>query len=161
MSYLDNTEMLPRNFSLARLSRDHRFDGLFFTGVKTTGIYCRPICPARAPKESNVEYYTHAYLAQQAGFRPCLRCQPDSAPGSPAWQSIDPTVIRAKRLIDEGALDQGSLVQLAGRLGVSDRYLRQLFELQLGVSPKSYALFQQCQFAKNLLHQTKNQMKKR
>jgi AraC family transcriptional regulator of adaptative response / DNA-3-methyladenine glycosylase II len=139
----------------ARLSRDPRFDGLFFTAVKTTGIYCRSICPARPPKESNVEYYQHAHLAQKAGFRPCLRCRPDSAPGSPAWRGIDTTVIRAKRLIDEGALEQGSLVDLANRLGVSDRYLRRLFEQQLGVSPKSYALFQQCQFAKNLLHQTK------
>jgi AraC family transcriptional regulator of adaptative response / DNA-3-methyladenine glycosylase II len=139
----------------ARLSRDRRFDGLFFTAVKTTGIYCRSICPARAPKESNVDYYQHAHLAQKAGFRPCLRCRPDSAPGSPAWSGIDTTVIRAKRLIDQGALAQGSLVDLASRLGVSDRYLRRLFEQQLGVSPKSYALFQQCQFAKNLLHQTK------
>ena len=90
----------------ARLSRDRRFDGLFFTAVKTTGIYCRSICPARAPKESNVDYYQHAHLAQKAGFRPCLRCRPDSAPGSPAWSGIDTTVIRAKRLIDQGALGQ-------------------------------------------------------
>jgi AraC family transcriptional regulator of adaptative response / DNA-3-methyladenine glycosylase II len=155
MLSLNGHQLSSTACSQARLSRDHRFDGLFFTAVKTTGIYCRSICPARAPKESNVEYYEHAHLAQQAGFRPCLRCQPNSAPGSPAWQGIDTTVIRAKRLIDEGVLEQGSLVQLAGRLGVSDRYLRQLFELQLGVSPKSYALFQQCQFAKQLLHQTK------
>ncbi|MFT6310023.1 MAG: AraC family transcriptional regulator of adaptative response / DNA-3-methyladenine glycosylase II [Porticoccus sp.] len=155
MTFLNDDEMTAAVFMKARLSRDHRFDGLFFTAVKTTGIYCRSICPARAPKESNVEYYEHAHLAQQAGFRPCLRCRPDSAPGSPAWQGIDTTVIRAKRLIDEGALEQGSVMQLASRLGVSDRYLRQLFERQLGVSPKSYALFQQCQFAKQLLHQTK------
>ena len=138
----------------ARLSRDIRFDGLFFIGVKTTGVYCRPICPVRQPLERNVHYYPTAIAAANAGFRPCLRCHPDSAPGSPAWLGTHATVQRAVRLIGEGALQQGSLTALASRLGVTDRYLRQLFERDLGLSPKQYALYQQTLFAKQLLHQT-------
>ena len=144
----------PKTCQQARLSRDARFDGRFFTAVKTTGIYCRPICPARSPKEENIEYFSHAYLAAKAGYRPCLRCRPDSAPDSPVWNGVDTTLKRAKQLIDDGALEQGSLLELSARLGISDRYLRQLFEKHLGISPKSYALFRQCEFAKNLLHQT-------
>jgi len=139
----------------ARLSRDARFDGKFFTAVKTTGIYCRPICPATSPKEENVTYFPSAIEAANAGYRPCLRCRPDSAPGSPAWKGIDTTLERAIRLINEGALQGGSLQTLAERLGISDRYLRHLFDKHLGVSPKRYALYQQCLFAKQLLHQTK------
>ncbi len=141
-------------YQQARLSRDARFDGKFFVAVKTTGIYCRPICPAVTPKEENIEYYSHAHLAAKAGYRPCLRCRPDSAPGSPVWNGVDTTLVRAKRLIDNGALEQGNLVDLSSRLGISDRYLRQLFDKHLGISPKSYALFRQCEFAKSLLHQT-------
>jgi len=138
----------------ARLSKDPRFDGLFFTAVKTTKIYCRTICPAVTPKESNVTYYASAIEASIAGYRPCLRCRPDSAPGSPAWKGVDTSLERALRLIGEGELQLGSLQTLANRLGISDRYLRSLFQQHLGVSPKSYALYQQCLFAKQLLHQT-------
>lgn len=139
----------------ARLSRDPRFDGQFFTAVKTTGIYCRSICPASPPKEENVQYFTSAIECATAGFRPCLRCRPDSAPHSPAWKGVNATLDRAMRLIDEGALQSHSLVQLAERLGISDRYLRQLFNQHLGMSPKRYSLYQQCLFAKQLLQQTK------
>lgn len=139
----------------ARLSRDRRFDGLFFIGVKTTGVYCRPVCPVRQPHERNVCYFPSAVAAANAGFRPCLRCRPDSAPGSPAWLGTHATVRRALRLIRDGALQQGDLPALAGRLGVTDRYLRQLFERDLGLSPKRYALYQQGLFAKQLLHQTR------
>ncbi|HVL01657.1 MAG TPA: Ada metal-binding domain-containing protein [Dongiaceae bacterium] len=139
----------------ARLSRDRRFDGLFFVGVKTTGVYCRPICPVRPPLEKNVLYFPSAIAAANAGFRPCLRCRPDSAPGSAAWQGTFTTLQRALRLIQDGALQQGDLPALAERLGVSDRYLRQLFERELGISPKQYALYQQSLFAKKLLHETK------
>jgi len=139
----------------ARLSRDPRFDGKFFTAVKTTGIYCRTICPVYPPKEENVVYYASAVECANAGFRPCLRCRPDSAPNSPAWKGVNTTLDRAIRLIDEGGLQAGSLVKLAERLGISDRYLRQLFSKHLGMSPKAYALYQQCLFAKKLLHQTK------
>jgi len=139
----------------ARLSRDPRFDGKFFTAVKTTGIYCRTICPVQPPKEENVVYFSSAIECANSGFRPCLRCRPDSAPNSPAWKGVNTTLDRGIRLIDEGALQEGSLEHLAARLGISDRYLRQLFNKHLGMPPKSYALYQQCLFAKQLLHQTK------
>jgi AraC family transcriptional regulator of adaptative response / DNA-3-methyladenine glycosylase II len=138
----------------ARLSRDPRFDGKFFTAVKTTGIYCRTICPVFPPKEENVLYLSTAVECANAGFRPCLRCRPESAPDSPAWKGVSTTLERAISLINEGALHNGSLSLLAERLGISDRYLRQLFKKHIGVSPKAYALYQQCLFAKQLLHQT-------
>ena len=141
-------------YQQARLSRDARFDGQFFIAVKTTGIYCRPICPAKSSLEKNVEYFDYAHLAAQAGYRPCLRCHPDSAPNSPLWNGVSTTLKRAKQFIDDGVLEDGSLTDLSDRLGISDRYLRQLFDQQLGISPKAYALFRQCEFAKNLLHQT-------
>jgi len=143
-----------QTYKQARLSRDPRFDGLFFTAVKTTGIYCRSICPASPPKEENVDYYSSAAQAAAAGFRPCLRCRPDSAPHSAAWQGSQATLNRAVRLIRDGALEQQSMAELASYLGISDRYLRRLFKDQMGVSPKVYALYQQCLFAKQLLHQT-------
>ena len=138
----------------ARLARDARFDGLFFVGVKSTGIYCRPICPATSPKESNVVYFGSAIEAANTGLRPCLRCHPDSAPGSPAWIGTETSFRRAMQLIDQGALQHHSTEQLAERLGISDRYLRQLFQNYIGISPKAYALYQQCLFAKQLLHNT-------
>jgi AraC family transcriptional regulator, regulatory protein of adaptative response / DNA-3-methyladenine glycosylase II len=138
----------------ARIARDARFDGRFFVAVKTTGIFCRPICPAVTPKEGNVEYYMQAIQAARAGFRPCLRCRPDSAPDSCAWKGTDTTVNRAVKLIDAGALSSGSLDTLAERLGITSRYLRKLFTERLGTSPKAYALFQQVMFAKQLLHET-------
>ncbi|NND81676.1 MAG: helix-turn-helix domain-containing protein [Gammaproteobacteria bacterium] len=138
----------------ARRARDARFDGRFFTAVKTTGIYCRPICPANQPLEKNVDYYASAISAAQAGYRPCLRCRPDSAPDSCAWLGTQTTFQRALRLIQQGELQQGSLSELAERLGISDRYLRNLFHENLGTSPKQYAVYQQCLFAKQLLHET-------
>lgn len=150
----------PKVCQKARLSRDPRFDGKFFTAVKTTKIYCRTICPVAPPKEENVLYFSSAIECANAGFRPCLRCRPDSAPNSPAWKGVNTTLDRAIRLIDagclqKGSLQEGSLEQLAERLGISDRYLRLLFKQHLGLSPKQYALYQQCLFAKQLLHQTK------
>lgn len=138
----------------ARLSRDARFDGKFYIAVKTTGIYCRPICPAPAPKEQNVVYYATAIEAANEGFRPCLRCRPDSAPGSFAWKGVDTTVERALKLIGEGALANGSVEDLADRLGVSGRYLRSLFQEKVGTAPKQYALYQQLLFAKQLLFES-------
>ncbi|MFT4926517.1 MAG: AraC family transcriptional regulator of adaptative response / DNA-3-methyladenine glycosylase II [Phenylobacterium sp.] len=139
----------------ARLSRDARFDGKFFIAVKTTGIYCRPICPATSPKEENVSYFSTAIEAANDGYRPCLRCRPDSAPGSCAFKGVDTTVERALTLIEQGALATGSVESLASRLGISDRYLRLLFKDKLGTTPKQYALYQQLLFAKQLLHQSK------
>lgn len=138
----------------ARHARDARFDGLFFVGVKTTGIFCRPICPATPPKEQNVEYFTSALHAAQAGLRPCLRCRPESAPGSPAWRGVQTTLSRAIALIDAGEWQSGSLPAFAERLGVSDRYLRRLFRQHLGVSPVKYANYQRAMFARQLLQQT-------
>lgn len=138
----------------ARLSRDARFDGYFFTCVKTTGIYCRSICPATPALEKNVEYVTSSLEAKQKGYRPCLRCRPDSAPSSPAWQGVDSTLNRALRLLNDGVLQDKSLEELALSLGVSSRYLRQLFQKRFGTSPKRYVLYQQCLFAKQLLQQS-------
>ncbi|WP_110665053.1 DNA-3-methyladenine glycosylase 2 family protein [Salinicola halophilus] len=138
----------------ARLARDARFDGRFFVGVSTTGIFCRPICPATPPQERHVRYFDSAIAAAGAGFRPCLRCRPDSAPGSCAWRGVETTLARALHLINEGALQRDGIGELCTRLGIGDRYLRHLFQQHFGVSPKAYALYRQCLFAKQLLHQT-------
>jgi len=142
------------SYARARQSRDARFDGLFFIAVKTTGIYCRPICPATSPLEKNVEYHDSAISAAQAGFRPCLRCRPDSAPQSCAWLGSQTSFERALGMIQQGALQDNSVARLAERLGISDRYLRELFQENLGTSPKRYAIYQQCLFAKHLLHES-------
>ncbi|MEZ8378321.1 AlkA N-terminal domain-containing protein [Vibrio splendidus] len=147
-----NSTLTSGQCHLARYARDARFDGMFFTAVKTTGIFCRPICPASPPKEENVEYFSHQAQALKAGYRPCLRCRPDSAPFSPAWKGVETTFLRALQLIDHGALNSGSIVDLATRLGISDRYLRTLFDNYIGVSPKQYSLYSQLMFAKQLLH---------
>ncbi|WP_372873404.1 DNA-3-methyladenine glycosylase 2 family protein [Shewanella sp.] len=144
----------------ARLSRDARFDGLFFTGVFSTGIYCRPVCPAPSPKEENVRYFATAQAAAAAGLRPCLRCRPESAPGSAPWRGTATTLSRAMALIDTGALNAkerdgtAAMEALAARLGVGSRYLRKLFHEQLGMSPKAYGDYRRLLLAKALLHQT-------
>src|SRR5580765_997553 len=119
----------------ARRSRDPRFDGRFFIGVKTTGIYCRPICPAPSPKEENVRYFPSAAAAAEAGLRPCLRCRPETSPGTPAWLGSSATVSRALRLIEENGLANGSVDDLAARLGIGARHLRRLFLEHLGATP--------------------------
>ncbi|MEH6570741.1 MAG: AlkA N-terminal domain-containing protein [Halioglobus sp.] len=139
---------------LARLSRDSRFDGEFFIAVKTTGIYCRPICPVRPPAEKNVRYFRHAAQAAESGYRPCLRCRPESAPNSPAWRGSSTTVHRALELIAEGALNANTVNHLAERLGVGERYLRKLFARELGLSPLAVAQNQRLLFAKKLLVET-------
>jgi len=147
---------MPPNavYERARLARDARFDGQFFVGVKSTGIYCRPICPANPPKPENVEYYPSAAAASEAGFRPCLRCRPECAPGTPAWHGTSTTVRRGLRLIANGALDDGSVEDLAERLGVTSRHLRRLFTRHLGASPLAVAHTQRLHFAKRLIDQT-------
>jgi AraC family transcriptional regulator, regulatory protein of adaptative response / DNA-3-methyladenine glycosylase II len=135
-------------------ARDARFDGRFFTGVTSTGVYCRPVCPARTPRPENCTFFACAAAAETAGFRPCLRCRPETAPGTPAWQGTSATVTRALRLIDAGALDDGSLDDLAARLGVGARHLRRLFATQLGVSPRAVALTRRVHLARQLLAQT-------
>lgn len=120
-------------------TRDRRFDGRFYTAVLTTGIFCRPICPAVTPKRENVEFYPSAEAAIAHGFRPCLRCRPEAAPGSPASAGVHATVARAVRLIDEGVLERGSITDLADRLGVGDRHLRRIFKEHTGVTPQEHA----------------------
>ncbi|MFN8178394.1 MAG: AlkA N-terminal domain-containing protein [bacterium] len=135
-------------------SRDARFDGRFFTGVVTTGVYCRPVCPAKTPKAENVRFFECAAAAEAAGFRPCRRCRPETAPGTPAWLGTSATVGRALRLIGEGALDTGGVDDLAERLGLGSRHLRRLFDEHLGASPLDVALTRRVHFARKLLDET-------
>ena len=137
----------------ARISRDARFDGRFFTGVKTTGIYCRPVCPVKPAMTRNVVYFPTAAAAERAGFRPCLRCRPETAPFSPAWRGSDATVSRAMRMIGQGFLDRASVGDLADRLGVGPRHLARLFEKHAGASPMAVAQTLRVQRAKRLLDQ--------
>ena len=139
---------------IARLSRDSRFDGVFFTAVLSTRIYCRPVCPARAPKAENVVYYPSAAAAQAEGFRPCLRCRPELAPGNPFWQQGEHLVARALKLINEGFLADHSLERLAERLHVSARQVRRLFVQYLGAPPMAVHATQRLLFAKQLLTET-------
>ena len=138
----------------ARRTRDHRFDGRFFTGVLSTGIFCRPICPAPQPKEENVIYFPTSAAAAEAGLRPCLRCRPEAAPGTPAWLGTSATVGRALKLIGDGVLDEGSIAKLSDRLGISSRHLRRLFEEHLGASPQRVNQMRRLLFAKKLLSET-------
>jgi AraC family transcriptional regulator of adaptative response / DNA-3-methyladenine glycosylase II len=135
-------------------TRDARFDGRIFTAVHTTGIYCRPICPARTPKRENVTFYPTACAAQEAGFRPCLRCRPESSPDLAAWRGTSNTVSRALVLIAEGALDGKAVDVLAERLGVGERQLRRLFRQHLGASPIAVAETRRVLFAKQLIVET-------
>lgn len=144
----------PRTCERARMTRDARFDGLFFTAVTSTGIYCRPVCPAPAPKARNIRYYDSAAAASAAGFRPCLRCRPEAAPGSPLHRAKSELVAGALRLIEQGALDDGSLPDLAARVGVGERHLRRLFADELGASPLDVAATRRLLFAKQLLTET-------
>jgi AraC family transcriptional regulator of adaptative response / DNA-3-methyladenine glycosylase II len=139
----------------ALCQRDSRFDGRFFTAVKTTGIYCRPVCPARTPHAKNVVFYPTAAAAQEAGFRPCLRCRPETAPDMGAWRGTSNTVSRALALIELGALDQGDVEALSERLGLGERQLRRLFREHLGASPVAVAQTRRVLLAKQLLHETR------
>src|SRR5579864_19241 len=141
-------------FERARLARDARFDGRFFTGVTSTGIYCRPVCPAPAPKPAHVRYFLSAAAAAAAGFRPCLRCRPEASPGTPAWLGSSSTVSRALRLIGEGALDDGGVERIAERLGIGSRHLRRLFLRHLGATPVAVAQTRRVHFAKKLIDET-------
>ena len=138
----------------ARLRRDPAFDGLFFTAVKTTGIYCRPVCPVKQPLTRNVSYYPSAAAAERAGYRPCLRCRPETAPFCPAWKGTQTTVERALQLITEGALDGGRVEDLAERLGIGPRHLSRLFDRYVGASPLQTAKTLRIQRAKRLLNET-------
>src|SRR6266481_5726881 len=140
--------------SRARLSRDARFDGKFFIGVLTSGVYCRSICPAPTAKEKNVRYFPSAAAAAEAGFRPCLRCRPECSPGTPAWLGTPNTVSRALRLIGESGLEEGGVEVLAERLGGGSRYLPQPFLRHLGATPSAVAQTRRLHFAKKLIDET-------
>jgi len=142
----------------ARLRRDANYDGVFFITVKTTQIYCRPVCPARQPKTENVRFYPSAAACEQAGFRPCLRCRPETAPFSPAWNGTKTTVERALRLINKGDLDDTELEIFAARLGIGARHLTRLFQTHLGTSPGQVAKTARVQRAKRLLDETELKM---
>jgi len=144
------------SWETAWISRDAAFDGQFFIGVRTTGVYCRCTCPVRLPFRCNVDFLPSAAAAEAAGFRPCLRCRPETAPFSPAWNGTRTTVERAARLIiEEGALDGGRSVEaLAARLGVTSRHLNRLFVRHWGASPSIVAKTARVQRAKRLLNET-------
>jgi AraC family transcriptional regulator of adaptative response/methylated-DNA-[protein]-cysteine methyltransferase len=151
MAMLDQTEC-----EQARMRRDPAYDGRFFTGVLTTSIYCRPVCPVRPARAANVRFYPSAAAAEVAGFRPCLRCRPETAPFCPAWNGSRTTAERAMRLIAEGALDEegASVDKFAARLGVGSRHLSRLFAMHVGASPARVARTARIQRAKRLLDDT-------
>ncbi|HEX6841096.1 MAG TPA: AlkA N-terminal domain-containing protein [Stellaceae bacterium] len=140
----------------ALATRDARFDGRLFVGVTSTGIYCRPVCPARTPKFGNCRFFASAAAAQEAGFRPCLRCRPETAPDLAFWRGSSNTVSRALALMADGALDADTSVEaLAERLGVGGRQLRRLFKQHLGASPVAVAQTRRVLFAKQLIQETR------
>jgi len=169
---LDETALDPRSATLhadgvdldhtacyrALSLRDSRFDGRFFSCVKTTGIYCRPVCPARVPRPQNVIFLPTAFAAQEAGFRPCLRCRPETAPELGAWRGTSNTVSRALALIELGALDERDITALAERVGIGERQLRRLFQQHLGASPIAVAQTRRILLAKQLIHETRMPM---
>jgi AraC family transcriptional regulator of adaptative response / DNA-3-methyladenine glycosylase II len=139
----------------AAYSRDRRFDGRFFAGVDSTGVYCRSICPVSFGRPANVQWFPSATAAEAAGFRPCKRCRPDSSPGSPAWFGTLAVVSHALKLISQGALDNGNLEQLAERVGIGSRHLRRLFGQHLGTSPLKIARSHRLHAARKLILETK------
>jgi AraC family transcriptional regulator of adaptative response / DNA-3-methyladenine glycosylase II len=154
-------ELPEREISYRALqSRDPRFDGLLFVGVTSTGVYCRPVCPARTARFENCRFFGSAAAAQEAGFRPCLRCRPETAPDLASWRGTSSTVSRALALIGDGALDgEGASVEaLAERLGMGERHLRRLFVQHLGASPIAVAQTRRVLFAKQLIHETRMPM---
>jgi AraC family transcriptional regulator, regulatory protein of adaptative response / methylated-DNA-[protein]-cysteine methyltransferase len=138
----------------ARLQRDPKFDGAFFTCVKTTKIYCRTVCPSVHARERNVFFVPTAAAAERLGFRPCLRCRPETAPGSPAWRGTATTVARAMHLIEDGFLDRHAVDALADKLGIGARHLSRLFARHVGASPLQVAGTRRVQAAKRLISDT-------
>jgi AraC family transcriptional regulator, regulatory protein of adaptative response / methylated-DNA-[protein]-cysteine methyltransferase len=141
----------PAECDRARLARDACYDGKFFSGVRTTRIYCRPVCPVRPAKSENVRFFPTAAAAERAGFRPCLRCRPEAAPGTPAWRGTATTVARGMRLIEDGYLDRRSVAQLADRLGIGSRHLLRLFLRHAGATPTEVAATWRVQRAKRMI----------
>lgn len=138
----------------ARQRRDPAYDGVFFVCVRTTGIYCRPVCRARMPLEKNVNIVASAAAAEAQGYRPCLRCRPESVPWSPAWIGTEAVVRRALGIIDAGYLDEHNITQLADRVGLSARHLNRLFRCHVGASPNQVAITNRLHKAKRLISDT-------
>ena len=138
----------------AASSRDARFDGVFFTAVRTTGIYCRPSCPAMTPRRENVVFYPTAAAAQQAGFRACKRCRPDASPGSPEWNVRSDVAGRAMRLIADGVVDRSGVSGLAASLGYSSRQVVRLLTAEVGAGPLALARAQRARTARVLVETT-------
>jgi AraC family transcriptional regulator of adaptative response/methylated-DNA-[protein]-cysteine methyltransferase len=138
----------------ARVMRDATYDGVFFTCVRTTKIYCRPVCPVAPARSKNVFFVPSAPAAERLGFRPCLRCRPETAPGSPAWRGTETTVARGMRLIEAGFLDTKSVTSLADALGVGPRHLARLFVKHVGATPMQAAATRRVQTAKALISDT-------
>lgn len=151
---IDAAALDPERCYRAAQSRDARFDGWFYVAVRTTGIYCRPSCPAVTPKRSNVEFFRTAAAAQQRGFRACKRCRPDAAPGSPEWNVRGDVVARAMRLIGDGVVDREGVAGLSRRLGYSERHLNRLLTAELGAGPLALARAQRAQTARILIETT-------
>src|SRR5712672_886167 len=143
-----------RTYYRAFETHDARFDGRVFVGVTSTGIYCRPICPARTPKFENCRFFASAAAAQEAGFRPCLRCRPEISPELAFWRGTSNTVSRALALIEAGGLDDDDVEGLANRLGVGGRQLRRLFRQHVGASPIAVMQTRRVLLAKQLIHET-------
>lgn len=148
-----NDKMLynEEEFYRAHLARDPRFDGKFFVAVKTTMIYCRPTCPAIKAKLKNLEFFIHAAQAEEAGYRPCMRCRPETAPGSAAWLGTSAIVQRAICMMDYFALEGLSIRNIAEKLGIGERWLRELFQAQVGASPQTILIAKKLDIARNLL----------
>ena len=144
----------PDQCYVAVQSRDHRFDGWFVTAVRTTGIYCRPSCPAITPKRTNVDFFATAAAAQQRGFRACKRCRPDASPGSPEWNVRQDVIGRAMRLISDGVVERDGVAGLASRLGYSERHLNRLMTEELGAGPLAIARAQRAHTARLLIETT-------
>ncbi|MFI5066924.1 MAG: AlkA N-terminal domain-containing protein, partial [Streptosporangiales bacterium] len=138
----------------AVLARDPRFDGRFFTGVTSTGIYCRPVCPARTPARANMRFFRHPGAAEAAGFRACRRCRPETSPGSPEWNARADLAARAVRLISAGYVDEHGIGGLAARLAVTERHLHRLLVAELGTGPLALARTVRLQTARRLLAET-------
>ena len=149
-----NTKYSDEEFYRAHLTRDYRFDGKFFVAVKTTKIYCRPVCPARKAKLENLEFFMHATQAEDAGYRPCLRCRPETAPDSPAWVGTSATVRRAVRIMETTEIECLSVTKIAEKLGIGERWFRALFQQELGTSPQAFLLDRKLSLARNLLDNT-------
>src|SRR6266851_944879 len=138
----------------AAAARDPRFDGLFFIGVTSTGVYCRPICPSRTPAGKNMRFFPHQGAAEAAGFRACRRCRPEASPGSPEWNTRADLVARAVRLITDGYVDEHGIAGLARRLAVTERHLHRLMMAELGTAPLALARTVRLQTARRLLRET-------